>query len=63
MIEEAGFIKVHAEDKTDNFVSVLTEELATFEREKDSFIKVPPAGCFASGSFCNFSGVMIGILC
>jgi phosphoethanolamine N-methyltransferase len=38
-IEGAGFSQVIAEDKTDMFVSVLTEELANFEHQKDSFIK------------------------
>ncbi|XP_062521240.1 uncharacterized protein LOC134196183 [Corticium candelabrum] len=39
IIEEAGFTKVVAEDKTSMFVSVLTEELTKFRKEKDSFIK------------------------
>ncbi|XP_038878463.1 phosphomethylethanolamine N-methyltransferase-like isoform X2 [Benincasa hispida] len=38
MLEEAGFSNVVAEDRTDQFISVLQRELNTVEKEKEAFI-------------------------
>nr|PNR42096.1 hypothetical protein PHYPA_016925 [Physcomitrium patens] len=39
MLQRSGFIKVHAEDGTDQFVEVLKRELSATEQERDKFIE------------------------
>ena len=39
-ISQAGFSNVQAIDKTDDFISILSDELVKFEQIKEDFIKV-----------------------
>ena len=40
VLEDAGFVNVLAEDRTDQFVAVLQKELNRTQAIKDEFIKV-----------------------
>lgn len=40
LLEQAGFVRVRAEDRSKQFIQVLERELKTTETIKDDFVKV-----------------------
>ena len=40
LLEEAGFVEVSAQDRTDQFVQILKDELMKFRAIKEEFVKV-----------------------